>query len=699
MKAQNINLLKFIKTVTQFSIPVYQRKYSWEKKECDQLWVDIVRTGKENSGGHFIGPIVYVQENDLHNASLLVIDGQQRLTTLTLLITALGNTVGAREPVDGFSKKKLWHYYLINPLESGDLYYKLILSDVDRETLFSIVRERDLPEEYSSRVRENYEFFKKKLDQIDNEEIAMVCRGLEKLLIVDIALSRSEDDPQRIFESMNSTGRDLSKADLIRNFILMGLRPNRQKELYEHFWRPIEESFGQDGGFSATHFDQFIRHYLTIKTGDIPRRDQVYDVFKRYADSSGADGNDIMSFVKDIRDFVRYYCAMTLDKESDDDLRDAFSDLLILKADVVYPFLLEIYDDYSSGRLSKSEFLEAVRLVEAYVFRRVICGIPTNSLNKTFAGFTKFLQKDRYLESIKAHFSLMESYRYFPSDDDFREAIKTRNLYHFQRRSYWLRRLENCGRKENVSLDEYTIEHIMPQNVDASSAWKKALGDDWERVHQTYLHTLGNLTLTGYNAEYSNHSFKKKRDMEGGFCQSPLKLNEGLCELNEWNEDTIKARAIKLAERAIKVWRAPVISDDVLADYRSQEKEKSTYALHDHPDLIQSPIREIFDAFRREVLELDSCVSEVFLKNYVAYKAESNFVSVQSWGETLVVRLYMPFAEIIDPRSICQKIPESHRWGRADTKIKFGSLEELRYIIGLVRQSLEYQLGGNEEES
>jgi len=319
---------------------------------------------------------------------------------------------------------------------------------------------------------------------------------------------------------MNSTGRELSQADLIRNFILMGLEPVLQTKLYEQFWRPMEVAFGQEA--YSTHFDAFMRHYLTVKTGDIPRLGEVYEAFKLHARAIGAAGAGVEPLVKEIRDYARYFCAMALGVEPDPNLKLAFHDLRELKVDVAYPFLLELYSDYVSGVLNKADLSEAIRLIEAYVFRRAICAIPTNSMNKTFATFTKVLKKDRYIESIKAHFMTMPSYRRFPKDEEFERDIRTRDLYNFRSRSYWLRRFENFGRKERVSVDEYTIEHIMPQNDELSSAWQTALGSEWQRVHEAWLHTLGNLTLTGYNSEYSDKPFASKRDMQGGFKERVL---------------------------------------------------------------------------------------------------------------------------------------------------------------------------------
>lgn len=697
MKATEAKLLAFLKKSPQFVIPIYQRTYSWTEKECRQLWDDIIRTGKNDAiSVHFIGSIVYIEEglsNNTVQSPQLVIDGQQRLTTVTLLIAALAKALGDDEPVDGFSARKLRNYYLLNPEETGERHFKLLLSQTDKTSLTAIIGESEQPQNHSIRVRQNFELFEELIAGC-KDDLSAICNGLAKLVVVDIALNRDQDNPQLIFESMNSTGRELSQADLIRNFILMGLEPVLQTRLYEQFWRPMEVAFGQEA--YNTHFDGFMRHYLTVKTGDIPRLDEVYEAFKSHARSIGATDAGVEPLVKEIRDYARYFCAMALGAENDPGLKLAFHDLRELKVDVAYPFLLELYHDYAAEVLGKEEFAEAIRLIEAYVFRRAICSIPTNSMNKTFATFTKALKKDRYLESIKAHFLTLPSYRRFPKDEEFERDIQTRDLYNFRSKSYWLRRLENFGRKERVSVEEYTIEHIMPQNEDLSSSWQTALGPEWQRVHEAWLHTLGNLTLTGYNSEYSDKPFLAKRDMDGGFKESPLKVNAGLGALDQWDEAAIKFRSGQLAEKALDVWPAPELAAEILVAYRPKTIAKDTYSIEDHPHLVSGPMHDLFVAFRKEVMALDPCVTEEFLKLYVAYKAETNFVDVVPQAKQLRISLNMRFTDISDPRGVCRDVSGLGRWGNGDVEFRMSKHEEIPYVIGLVRQSLERQLGNEE---
>jgi uncharacterized protein with ParB-like and HNH nuclease domain/predicted transport protein len=702
MKAVEAQLLGFIKKSPQFIIPIYQRTYSWTERECRQLW-DIVRSGSnEKIHVHFIGSIVYIESGlsqVTHQAPLLVIDGQQRLTTVTLVLAALADAVGDTEPIDGFSQRKLRNYYLVNPEETGDRHFKLLLSQTDNPSLTAVVAGTEQPHENSIRVTENYALFKNLIKE-GKVDLATICRGLAKLVVVDIALSREHDNPQLIFESMNSTGKELSQADLIRNFILMGLEPTLQTNLYKQFWRPMEVGFGQEA--YTTLFDGFMRHYLTVKTGEIPNINAVYDGFKVHGHSvrEGAadDAAHVEALVRDIREHARYFCAMALGNEPDADLKRAFHDLRELKVDVAYPFLLELYEDYAQGLLPKADFVHAVRLIESYVFRRAICAIPTNSMNKTFATFGKALKKERYLESIQAHLLSLPSYRRFPSDDEFHRDIQTRDLYNFRSRSYWLRRFENEGRKEHVPVDEYTIEHIMPQNEDMSRAWRKALGSNWKEIQNTWLHKLGNLTLTGYNSEYSDRPFQEKRDMEGGFKQSPLHVNKGLGGLEEWNEDAIKARAIKLADRAVQVWAAPQLTAAVLATYQTKRgAPRDRYSLDDHPNLKSDTLRAVFEAFRKEVLALDPCVTEEFQKHYIAYKAETNFVDVVPQVRRLRLSLNMPFADISDAKGLCKDVSAVGRWGNGDVEVGLSTVDDLPYIMGLVRQALERQLGNGGE--
>jgi len=708
MKATEAKLLQILGAVSQFIIPIYQRTYSWTLKECQQLWADILRAGSADEiGVHFIGSVVHVDEglgNLAVQAPKLVIDGQQRLTTVTLVLTALATELSElpeeqEEPFEGFSPAKIRQYYLTNPLEKGDKRFKLLLSDTDRATLMAVVDPNVAvpPPEPSIRIQENHQFFLEQL-RAPTTDLAVVCRGISKLLVVDVALSRDQDNPQLIFESMNSTGRELSQADLIRNYVLMGQPPELQERLYALHWRPMELAFGQEA-YSGNEFSAFMRDFLTLKTAEVPRLDLVYEVFKQYERTPDVAGAGIEALLRDLHATAIRYCRVALGQEPDHHLRDAFHDLRELKVNVVIPLLLELYGDYEAGLLSRDELLEALRLLEAYVFRRAVCAIPSNSQQKTFATFSRALRREpgHYLPSFKAHLLDLPSYRRFPSDEEFRREIQIRNLYKFNKScSYWLRRLENHQRKEPIAVADYTIEHILPQNPELSAAWREALGPDWRQLQEEWLHRLGNLTLTGYNPELSDRSFIDKRDhQEGGFRTSPLRLNQGLGQLERWGADAIRSRGETLALRALEVWAAPQLSDEKRQQYKPAKSQAASYTLEDHPQLANPQVREIFDALDARIRALDDNVTQEVLKLYIAYKAETNFVDVVPQAKRLRLSLNMPFPDLDDPRGLAKNVTGIGRWGNGDVEIAVASLEEVPYAVGLIRQSLDRQLEDN----
>ena len=338
LKATEANFLEFLKKSSQFAIPIYQRTYSWTDRECHQLWADILRTGSNDAiPAHFTGSIVYIEKSLYQVTSqepLLVIDGQQRLTTVMLILEALARHVGSGEPVDGFSAKKLRNYYLLNPEEEGERGFKLLLTQSDKLSLLALIQQKPKPAGSSLRITNSFEFFDEQIGALGSTGLVSLCKGLAKLTIVDVSLKRDQDNPQLIFESMNSTGRELNQADLIRNFILMGLEPSQQTSLYEEHWRPMEVAFGQEA--YGTHFDAFMRHYLTVKTGEIPNVRAVYEAFKAHARSPEIAAAGVGTLVADIHTYAGYYCAMALDREDNDELAPAFRDLRELKVDVAF---------------------------------------------------------------------------------------------------------------------------------------------------------------------------------------------------------------------------------------------------------------------------------------------------------------------------------------------------------------------------
>ncbi len=519
MKADATLLLKFIKNnqKNQLVIPIYQRWYSWEKEQCKQLWDDIIKIGGDDKmDGHFIGSILYVLDSITYsNNALLIIDGQQRLTTITLLLTALRNHLS-----DEVKRKEIEDHYLINSDKDGDKKFRLILSESDKDTLLSLIdKDKRKPSEPSSKIVENFKLFEEWVSNTDKLET--IFKGLEKLMIVEIALEKGKDDPQLIFESMNSKGMELTQTDLIRNYIVMETETEKQESFYNKYWRAMEENFKQNKKW----FDRFFRHYLTIKTGEIPNINKVYVALKDYQQKERIGIEDLL---KDLQKYCGYFCQIVFKKEADKDLNKALGFLVDLEMDVIYPLLLELYSDYSDGVLSKDDFIPIIALIESYLFRMRVCGLG-KGLNKFFASFARHIQKDEYFKSLKAHFVSLKGGQRFPNDDEFKNLFITIDFYNkFKKKTKcFLERLENFDdTKEPVDTQKCTTEHIMPQTL--MEKWERDLGENFQEIHDKYLHTIGNLTLTGYNDKYSNKSFQEKQGMEKGFKDSPLRLNQGL---------------------------------------------------------------------------------------------------------------------------------------------------------------------------
>jgi len=466
----------------------------------------------------------------------------------------------------------------------------------------------------------------------------------------------------------------------------MKLEPKEQTELYTDYWYPMEKSFGSLN--DSAQFDRFMRDYLTLKMGRIPNINHVYSTFKDYVYQQ--KDTSVQQIVADIYQYSKYFVKLALQTEADKEINQILIDINTLKVDVSYPFLLEVYNDYEQGKIFKADFILILKLIETYVFRRAICGVPTNSLNKTFSTISKEITKSNYLESIRAVLLLKDSYKRFPSNEEFIQELIIKDIYNFRNRNYVLRKLENFKRKEIVDIESYTIEHIMPQNKNLSSEWRQEIGENWEEVHNTYLHTLGNLTLTRYNSELSDKPFKEKRDLESGFGESPLRLNRGLGKIDFWNEDEITKRAQSLAEQALLVWNYPLLSDDILAKYnvKSVESGVVTYKIEDHLEL-QREMLILFEQLRKRICNLDSSVREEFKKLYIAYKTTTNFVDIVPQKNRLRLSLNMTFNEIHDPKGICKDVTNLGRWGNGDVEVGISSLDEIEDVIFLIKQSFE----------
>ena len=686
MDARKGNIYEILNGNKQFLIPVYQRYYSWDIEQCKRLWNDIVEMQKKGKVGHFVGSIVNIAEQAMPTGvqKYMIIDGQQRMTTLSLLLLALRD-YAIKNPEDTtINARRIDNMLLKNEYESGDERYKLLLTETDRDILMRLVEEKPILDDTRSKLLDNYKFFAGKI--ADKELMpAEVYESIGKLQIVNITLDRSLDDAQAIFESLNSTGKELSESDLIRNYVLMGLEPTEQTYVYEHLWRPMELLFVYETQDSV--MDRFFRDYLTMKITRIPKQNRVYEEFKLY--HLNCEFSTIRELCYDLLTYAKYYTDMVFKRSSNPALKSLYEDINDLRMEVSYPFLLKVHNDYAEGVISEDDLKLIIRLCISYVFRRSICDIPTNSLNKTFATLKNEIKPDDYVNSIKAFFVMRDDYKEFPDDEKFMAAFVSRDIYTMRIRNFILSHLENYGNKAPIIIENYTIEHIMPQNSSLSPEWQQMLGANWREVQKTYLHTIGNLTLTAYNSEMSDRSFMAKMDMEGGFKESALRLNAYVIKLNEWNEQRIKERAALLADKAKLIWAYPDMTTAELAPYQIVEKPAERYSLETYDTNVFT--KTLFEVLDRRIQNLSPDVKREFKKLYVAYKLDTNFVDIVFQKQRLRISLNMKFSEVIDPNGICRDITGLGRWGNGDVELYMEHTSDVDQIMEIVEQSYRLQ--------
>lgn len=570
MKANETKVDKFLATnETTFAIPVYQRNYDWNLVQCKQLLFDIIETGKnEKVNAHFIGSIVYVHD-DVYTASglteLTIIDGQQRLTTITLIFVALYRL--AQQLENPTLVSRIHKTYLINEFAPEAEKLKLKPTENNKEALRYILNSSE-DEEFIgySRIIENFNYFK---SHINKDNYDTVLRGLSKLIFVDIALDRQKDNPQRIFESLNSTGLELSQADLIRNYILMGLSRTNQEKIYKSYWEVIEKN-AKDEILNKSRVSDFIRDYLTLINKEIPNKGEVYVKFKSQFPTTTID--ELENVLAELKSLVKYYNKLINPKnEIDKDIRTQLEYINRLEINVAFPFLMKVYEDYSKSVIDKLTFISVLNLVQSYTWRRFILGLPTNALNKIFMGlyYHKDFKKENYLSSIQKILLKLSRVQRFPRNTEVINALKEKDVYNIKpkNRIYLLERLENFNNIEQVVIEgnsDITIEHIFPQNPDPK--WKIELGqEEYNFIKENYLNTIGNLTLSGNNGKLGNKTFVEKRDMnidgkEQGYRYSRLWLNRDLKEKEKWNKEEIEQRANEISDRFMKIWEIPEIN-------------------------------------------------------------------------------------------------------------------------------------------
>lgn len=691
MKVSDGNIGKILNGEKQFILPIYQRCYSWDAEQCETLWDDIVRMQQGNRSSHFIGSFVNIIEESTPAGidKFLIIDGQQRITTLSLLMIALRDYAEAHpEIAKEITPRRIDNKILKNADEKGENQFKLLLTETDKEIFIALVeKNQTILKKAHSRLLDNYRLFLRHIEeQILTPE--QINDAISKLHIVNITLERGADDAQGIFESLNSTGKSLSDSDLIRNYILMGLSARQQDEIYRKLWRPMEELF--DYETQAFMMDRFLRDFLTMKLGRIPRQNMVYEEFKRFL--SDKDFEHVQGLGQELLRHAEYYTNI-LYRKHDSGIRKAlYADINELRMGVAYPFLLYIHDACDSGKITEAELIEIIRMCINYVFRRSICDIPTNSLNKTFATMRNSIREDAFLLSVKQFFISLDSYKGFPKDEEFITAFKTRDIYHTRTRNFILHHLENFENKASIRVENYSIEHIMPQNSHLSDEWRASLGADWKEIQKAKLHTIGNLTLTAYNSEMSDRSFIEKKTMKGGFMESALRLNAYVVMQNDWGLSQIEERAAILTEKALQIWQYPHLSEIEREETAKYEERQQIveYSLDDYS--LNEYTRSLYHLLDNNILSLSSDIRKEYKKLYIAYKLETNFVDIIPQQKGLRISLNMKFNDVHDPKHICRDITNIGRWGNGDVETTFSDSTQIAAIMELIKQSYQKQV-------
>ncbi len=653
MKANETKVDKFLATnETTFAIPVYQRNYDWTLFQCKQLLHDIIETGKnDKTNAHFIGSIVYVHD-DVYTASglteLTIIDGQQRLTTITLIYIALYRL--AKELDNQMLVSRIQKTYLINEFAPEEEKLKLKPTENNKEALRHILNSTD-GEEFKgySKIIENFDYFR---SAINAENFEVIQRGLSKLIFVDIALDRQKDNPQRIFESLNSTGLELSQADLIRNYILMGLSRTNQDRIYKSYWEVIEKN-AKDETLNKTRVSEFIRDYLTLKNKEIPNKGDVYAKFKEKYPTSTIDELELV--LTELKSLVKYYNKLTNPKNEPDKLiRIQLEYINRLEINVAFPFLMKVYEDFSNDIIDKATFISVLSTVQSFTFRRFILGLPTNALNKIFMGLYDKVEPNNYLFSIQKSLLQRSGVQRFPRNTETINALKEKDVYNIKpkNRTYLLERLENFQNNEPVAIEgnsDITIEHIFPQNPDPK--WKIELGaDEYNLIKENYLNTIGNLTLSGNNGKLSNKPFLDKKVMnvdgkEQGYAFSRLWLNRDLKEKTKWDKSEIETRANTISERFIKIWEIPEINIELEAtndeinifDAEDPKHKKLEYAIFFNQKLEVTQVAKLYIEVFKQLFDLQP---ETFFTSEIGDR-----LSLTKTPETSGLRQAVPISE------------------------------------------------------
>lgn len=538
----------------QYCIPVFQRDYAWTEEQCTKLFEDIVMAYKKDRP-HFCGSFVYAPlGSKKHIDSYIIIDGQQRFTTLYILIKALADSADDDRDKDAlqrylYNEDKFDRYGLD---EKSELKLKPVKTDNDQLLLLMSGKIEQMDKSRRGIIYHNYMLFmqliKSFLEESSANSVLMINDGIEKLICADIRLD-TDDNAQEIFERINSTGIKLGLADLIRNYILM--TDTDQERLYEEYWLTVQNLLPDK------LLDNFFIDYLNMKSDGFVKESEAYKSFKQVYVEGKYDNEKMLQEI--LHYAKQYYVFCYGSSDFGAEVNKALAGLRKLKQTTVYLFLFRVFDDYENGIINKNELARVLKMLLSYSIRRLVCEIGSNTLRglyKTLYGrvFEQKENKNTYYDSLVSFFLQQTSKNTIPSDNEFVTALQEKNLYSKNALcKYLLCAIENQG-KETLDTENLSIEHIMPQNKNLSMSWQKMLGENWQSVHEKYLHTLGNLTLTGYNSELGDKPFEKKKEKLEETITHIAVLYSDVKDKSEWNSVNMEKRAKRLAEIILKLF-------------------------------------------------------------------------------------------------------------------------------------------------
>ncbi|MFI3231360.1 MAG: DUF262 domain-containing HNH endonuclease family protein [bacterium] len=552
MEAKKTRLLDFISQKAIFSIPVYQRNYDWKKEHCEKLFSDIEKLALNDSDEdieHFLGTIVYVSEYKNGYNNFTIIDGQQRITSIYLLLLAIRDFIEDEE-----KKDEIYEDYLVNRRAEADKErYKLRLVENDMEDYINLINQinNNLEVIESNNIINNYNLFIKLLKN-SSVNTPDILKSMSKIAFVYIQLesNKPSENPQMIFESLNSTGLSLTQSDLVRNYLLMNHFVEQQEFLYKNYWLKIENNV------TNSKLSDFIRDFLTMKLSIIPNKDKVYESFKTfYQDYDNKFYSN--GILEELLEFSCYYSQFLYCNSNSEEINYCLKQFKVLKTSTCYPPLLDIFDDYYKyNKLTEQDLVNSMKVLLSYIYRRLVCNYSSNALNKVFASLNIELKNSEevlYEDKLLDVLSKKEDTSIFPKNSEFKEAFVNLKLYKNKYNKYTLILLEDYMSKEKVNINkDITIEHILPQKL--NSSWIDDLGENYKEIYNNYLHTIGNLTITGYNSELSNNNFANKLEI---YKNSNLAISRGIANYSKWTDKEICERAEELAEMALKIWEYP----------------------------------------------------------------------------------------------------------------------------------------------